>query len=111
MVENDFNKMSYVSRESTANSKPLGTLEVNGQHKEYYIPAQGVPDLYVEGISEPIIKVEVDFVQGRGWKATNLLESPRHQNLISQISEERYKYYVEEVASYVRYLNQSRPNG
>ena len=110
MHESDFNRMSYVPKSDTTDSKPLGTLEINGEPKEYFV-SSGVPDLYVEGISEPVIKVEVDFVPGQGWKATDLLENPRLQSVINQIPEERYKYYVEEVQSYIQHLNQEKPNG
>jgi hypothetical protein len=108
----DYGKMPYARRETTANSKPLGSIEINGQSREYYIPISGVPDLYIEGIGEPIIKVEVDFTPGQGWRATDLLESPKYQDEIGQITASgQYKYYAEEVASYIRHLNQTRPNG
>ena len=111
----EFEKMPYVERESSkANSKPLGTVEVNGEKREYYIPNENAavpPDLYVDGIIEPIIKVEVDFIAGQGWKAHDLLESHAHQDIINQLSEREYKYYVEEVESYIRWLNQKKPNG
>ena len=107
----DFEKMAYEPRRGTADSKPLGAIEINGESKEFFIPNSGAPDLYVEGISEPIIKVEVDFVEGQGWKATDLLENPNMQTILQQISESEYKNYVEEVASYINHLNQEKPNG
>lgn len=107
----DFEKLPFASRETSASSKPLGTVEINGEKREYYIPDANVPDLYVVGISEPIIKVDIDFTPGEGWKVVDLVENPEMQDVIGQLHEERYKYYVEEVQGYVRHLNKTRPNG
>ena len=109
-----YDDMPFVRREGTENSKPLGTIEVGGLTAEYYIPAQGVPNLYVEGIDEPIIKVEVTFTPGQGWKAPDLVENqkPAFQSIISQMTANgQFQYYVEEVEDYIKHLNQTRPNG
>jgi len=109
-----YDTLPYIAREGTADSKPLGSVEVGGQQAEYYVPASGVPDLYIEGISEPVIKVEIDFVPGEGWKVTDLAENenPAFQEVLGQITGSgQYQNYTEEVASYIRHLNIQKPNG
>ena len=107
----NFKEMPYLKKNDDVSSKPLGILEINGEQKKYFITNGGVPDLYVQGISEPVIKVNIDFTPEQGWKVVDLVENPELQNILAQISEEKYKNYVEEVNSYVNYLNKNRPNG
>lgn len=99
-------------RKEPTNHKVLGTIEVNGQLRAFYIPATGTPNLYVEGINEPIIRAAIDFEPDKGWEATELIEDPAQEDLIAQITVSgQYKNYVEEVATYIEYLNKTKPNG
>ncbi|NMB48602.1 hypothetical protein GYA13_04140 [Candidatus Kuenenbacteria bacterium] len=102
---NEFGAMSFIKRAEAKDCKKICEVLIDGKKGSFFVPASGVPDLYIEGYEEPIIKVDIEQDGEGEYVLKDLIEDPSRKDILAQLPDERYQYYIEEVQSYIRKLN------
>ena len=109
-MKNEFIPQNEASKWK-GSTKPLGFVNLNVGKKEIYVRDGDNPDLYLQDLIQPLINADIVY-ENNQWILKGYTVDKNNLLIVDPLKGSlEMKNYENEVASYVRWLNQKYSNG